>query len=686
MLNEKCDNLCNELTTFIEKHDFANVMSKWDFDYKDRLKERKEVLITSVKQHCERLVCKKENDRQKEELQQQYVEQLRDEITKLVAELGSHKNADAGKLFNTNWEKWMAGFKKKIMHMDYASDDNIRRCFENSLCNYLVSEYQLLMDRIERDPLTESTDSLILHMEVHSKVHVCAKTQRKPTTKFTNWFLWMKTDSNNSMNKVCAIAQKETNHILSNITKLIQGMIGAKKEGFMPSLPDTILKELFAAVTHFNDSSEEFSFTSEYKVDIALAVCRYATNQFKCWTSTLKEENDPVLALQQQKPKFLKIFTNKYNKVAAETTAASEFCNSLTDSIVIAVMRNLPVSLVSYLKASDGNFNSKPGFKVKILTDLAKYENFQVYKEFLTNSNTSYQRWARFYVKNLIKMENSPFNELIIQELNQLLFIVTEAVEKSDSSNATLWLKSFCSIVNGYVEIAWHDWNNDIKGLSNDLDGIKHFKTNLIKELKSTNSYECIYKKISAQSKRICEKASALLYDSVIKKTCTAHCPFCYEQCDIINSDHLNQKEPKLHYVQIHRPQCVVAVLWYRMNKLSLDVCNSLVDSKNYLVLLKKDPTGNTKIPYKDYQQEYPDWNIPGETIADPPMYWMWFVSRFYRDLVAWAGATETEIPQSWKAITKSKAVESLAQTYGVYYSKQTTANQPIKRQKHPQK
>ena len=71
------------------------------------------------------------------------------------------------------------------------------------------------------------------------------------------------------------------------------------------------------------------------------------------------------------------------------------------------------------------------------------------------------------------------------------------------------------------------------------------------------------------------------------------------------------------------------------------------------------------KIPYKDYQQEYPEWNIPGETIADPPMYWMWFVSRFYKDLVAWSRAVETEIPQSWRVISKSKAIDSLAQTYG---------------------
>ena len=689
VLNTKCDELCNELTVFIEKHDFANIMSKWDFDYKYRLKEKKEVYVTTMKQHCERLVRKKENERQKVELQQQYVEQLRDEVTKLVTELGSYKTADKvdiKKMFNTNWENWIAEFRKKITYLEYTSDPDILRYIESSLGDYLESEYQLFIKKIEKHPLTASAETAFnLHMEVDIKVHVSIK--RKPTTTFTDRLLsWIKSDTADPINKICSIAQKETNRMLNNIRNQIKVMMATKQEGFTPSLPDTLLKELFDAITSFNDSSEEFSFTSEYKVDMALIAGRYAVYQFQCWTSNLRKENDPILALQQQKSKFFAIFSNKYSKVAAETAAANEFCNSLTDSIINAVVSKLHVSLVSYLKATNGNFNSKPGFKVQILTDLAKYEDFQAYKNFLTNSNVSYKQWATRYVKSLRESKNSPFKELVIHELNQLLFTVTEAVERTNLPNSTEWLHNFCTAVDGIIEVKWDDWIKDIKGVSNNQDSMNHFKANLIKELNATDCHEHMVKEINNNSMAICDAAGLLLYDSVINKTCTAHCPFCYEQCDIINSGHLDQQEPKLHYVQVHRPQCVGRVNWYRTKKLVLDVCSSLVDSKNNLVLLDKDPTGNTQIPYKDYQQEYPEWNIPGETIADPPMYWMWFVSRFYKDLVTWSGAVETEIPQSWRAISKSKAVDSLAQTYGVYYSKQTTVPQPFKKKMHTQK
>ena len=686
-LNTTCDKLCNELTTFIEKHDFANIMSKWDFDYKDRLQEKKETFVKIVKQHCERLVCKKENEQQKEELQQQYVEQLHDEITKLVAELGSTKiadKADIKQMFNTNWEKWIIEFRKKVKYLEYACDQDIFKCIEKSLADHLASKYQLFIKKIEKHPLTECTDSP-LHLEVDIKVHVSVK--RKPTTKFTFRFPWMKSEEGNPINKICAIAQKETNRMLGNLNNQVKDMMATKKEGFTPSLPDILLKELFDAITNFNASSEEFSFTAEYEVDMSLVVCRYAACQFKCWTSSLKKENDPILALQQQNSKFLAIFTNKYLKVAAEIAAANELCNSLTDSITNAVISKLHVSLVNYLKATNGNFNSKPGFKVQILTDLAKFEDFRAYKQFLTNTSMSYKSWATWYVKGLSKSENSPFRELVIHELNQLLFTVTEAIERTNLSNSTKWLDNFCNAVDGIIEIRWHDWIKDIKGVSNNLESMNHFKTNLIKELKSTDTHECMLKEIHKGSETICDAAGSLLYDSVINKTCNTQCPFCCEQCDIINSDHLHQKEPKLHYVQVHRPQCVGRILWYGTKKLVLDVCSSLVDSKCYLVLLKKDPTGKMRIPYKDYQQEYPEWDIPGETIADPPMYWMWFVSRFYKDLVAWSGAVETDIPLSWKAISKSKAVDSLAQTYRVYYSKQTSpALQPFKKRMHTHK
>ena len=680
-LNIKCNECHNELNSYIEKHEYAKIMAKWNFDYRQKLIEKKDMFTTTIKEHCIRLFFKKENDRKNEEMQQQYEERLREEITELVAELGPHKTADSGsveisKMFDANWSKWISEFRKTVTYLNYASDQVIDRYIESSLGNNFQSEYSSLMEKLEQQPLNKTEGSL-LFMPVNGKHIIDVKTRTKPS-----WYNQISTWVGFGNSKYFPIAQEETHNILRSIDRLIKSITETKKEGVTPDMPDWLLKELLKNITNFNISSESFSFTSEYKLDMALVVCGYASKEFKQWTSKLKEQNDPILPLQKQKTKFLTIFTNKYLKVATEIAAANELCNSLIESIVNATVNKLHVSLVSHLKTINGNFNSKPGLKVQVLTDLAKQENFAAYKVYLVNSTTSYQQWTEKYISGLCNSEDdtekSSFEELAIQEMNQLLYTVTKAVETTDISivSSTEWLDSFCSAIDGVIEIKKFDWIEDVKNVSSNLDSISNFKNNLIKELKSKHSSETMFEKIHNKRSAICKRAASLLYDSVINTKCTTQCPFCSEQCDIINSDHLQHDPPKLHHVQVHRPQCVNRGTWYETNKLVLDVCNNLVDSKScYLVLLNKDPTGNTRIPYKDYQKEHPEWDIPGESISDPPMYWMWFVAYFYKDLVTWSKAVETDIPETWKTITKSKAIDSLAQTYGLYYSKDTSAN-----------
>ena len=665
VLNIKCDELCKELTTFIRKHDLANVMLKWDFDIKDRLKEKKKIFIETVKRHCDRLVHTKKNDQQKENLQQQYVNELRKQITDLVAKVESHNTAtleEIHKMFNTNWNGWIAKFKERITYIDYPSDKDIDGYIEASLGNNFQSDYSYLLETLEKDGLSGSMHSS-LFLEVNDEKHVISNKKK-------GFFLW-----NRGSNNLHIIAQKETNSTLEKIRRMVENIIASKEEGFTPNLPDILLKEIFTAIDKFNKSSKDFSFTQAYKVDISVVACRYGAKKFKHWNNELKKQNDPILALQQQKCKFMIIFINKYRNVATEIAASMELCNSLIDTIATTVVNELHLDLVNHLKGTSGNFNSKPGFKVQILTDLAKQENFDAYKIFLVNSTVSYNDWAKLYVDNLCKSENSPFEEIAIEKLNQLLYTVTKEVQICNTSNSKEWLSTFCnaSAISGKIEIKWDDWINDVKYVSNDLESMQHFKSNLIKELNSAQSMEFMKKKVHNECAKICEAAASCLCDSVINKTCTVECPFCSEQCDIMNSGHLNQKEPTLHHVRVHCPQCVSKVTWYDSKKLVLDVCNSLVESNCHLVLLDKDPTGKTTIPYKDYQREHPEWDIPGAKIDEPPMYWVWFVSHFYRNLVDWSEAKETCIDQNWKTITKSKAIDSLAKTYSVYCLKKTS-------------
>ena len=663
ILNMKCDELYKELTSFIEKHDFGSIMSKWHLHIKDRLKETKEGFITTIRQHCDRLVCKKKNDKENEELQQQYKEKLREEITELVAQLGSNKTADSveiSEIFDSNWNKWIAKFREKVIYPEYASDEDIKIHLESNLANNLQAEYLYFNQKSTIYPLTVSDykESSFM-MIVESEVHINIK------RRFVSPYTWYQTEA--YISKMCTTAQEETNRILAQMKRRIQEITDSetKKQGFTPDLPDTVFKELIREIVNFNKSSHDFSFTSEYKVDIALVVCRYAAHKFKCWTDSLKRENDPILALQKQKSKFLTIFTNRYCEVANEIAAANEMCSLLIDSIANSAVNKLPVSLVSHLKATNTNFNSKSGFKVQILNDLAEKGVFSEYKAYIKNSSICFEEWAQRYISHYF-IEGSKklsFEKLAKQEIFHLIFTVTEAIEHTDISCNTDWLNNVCDTLNGIIEINKQDMCNIVKSVCSSLDSMSHFKKKLTKELRSSHS---VLDKIQGEAAKICMNGGLLLYQSIICQTCTEKCPLCGEQCDMMHG------HKDSHHARVHRLQCVNTVKWHKTNKLALKTCNQFVTTNYELLVQNEDPTKNKQITYHSYKELYSDWDIPGEADSNPPLYWMWFVSHFYEDLVSWSGAVETKIPSCWKEIGKSKAIYSLAQAYGLYYSKNT--------------
>ena len=181
---------------------------------------------------------------------------------------------------------------------------------------------------------------------------------------------------------------------------------------------------------------------------------------------------------------------------------------------------------------------------------------------------------------------------------------------------------------------------------------MKSFKRYFGEELRALQESGIIECKVYLQFTGLTEVASYKLYESIMRTTCKAQCPFCKEECDNPVIDHT------LHSVRLHRPQCIGRTTWLTDKKLVTDVCNSLVASRNYIVITENDT--ERRIAYRDYQRIYPEWNIPGETISHPPTYWMWVIARFYRKILNWTDGNETDIPDVWRRVTKEEAIQSL--------------------------
>jgi len=640
LLAEK-DKLIACMTEFIKDHDLSDILVKWQLNMKTKLKELCTECIDSIKMHCSVLKRQRQHARKQEEMLASYEMQLHDEISELIDELNLQKfknTEEIRKLFKLNWEQWLKKFSTNVSWKDYYTDENIDELVFQSLEDQLNFSSSLLKVKVQERTLIERENDILTHnMEIDVGKHI----------------IQLKT---NSVDK----AHYQANNYLLDMEQKIENMEKTFKV-FQRTLTDGLLRELLHHIDKLNEGRKSgFMFTAEFKVDVSLVVCSYAAKMFKMWTNNIKDSTNPTIALQNQESRFYSIFENKCNKVAAELAAASMLANSLTDAIANATVKVLPIRIVHHLRSDIPYFNTKTGIKVQVLIDLAEKERFDFYQLYLSDTAVFFQWWIPDFLKRHYEPDSkfSRFIGLINKEVETLKSHIKEAVDVSENCVSTLWLDEFCSALNGKLEIKKTDWAMDVRGINIDSDSMNSFKKNFIKNLEA--KHKDILNLVSVKHNEICFNASKMLFTNVIEKTCTAQCPFCNEQCDLLNSEH-----PTRHKATLHRPQCVCKVTWYESNKLVLDTCNSLVASDYYLTIMDKDKV-HKQVPYREYQTLLDTWNIEEAKGVEAPVYWMWFTCKFYKNLLRWSSSEETDIPDIWKRITKLQATESLKEAYNI--------------------
>ena len=642
-LHAEKDKLIACMTEFIKGHDLSDILVKWQFNMKTKLKELCTECIDGVKHHCSILKRQRQHDRKQEEMLASYEIQLHDEISELIDGLNLQKiknTEEIKRLFKLNWEQWLMKFSTNVCWIDYYTDEKIDELVFQSLENQLNFNSSLLKVKVQERTLIDRGNDILSHnMVIDVEKHI------------RQW-------KTNSVDK----AHYQANNYLLEMEQKIENMEKTFKV-FHRTLTDGLLRDLLQQIDNLNeDRKSGFTYTAEFKVDISLVVCSYAAKMFKMWTNNIKDSTNPTIALRNQESRFYSIFENKCTKVAAELAAANMLANSLTDAIANATVKVLPIRIVHHLRNDISYFNTKTGIKVQVLIDLAEKECFDFYQLYLSDTALFFKWWIPQFVKQHYEPSSklSRFTGLINKEVETLMFHIKEAVDISENCDSTLWLDEFCSALNGKLEIKKSDWAMDVRGVNIDPDSMNSFKKNFIRNLEA--KHKVILNSVSAKHNEICFNASNMLYTNVIEKTCTAQCPFCKEQCDLLNSEH-----PTQHRATLHRPQCVCKITWYESNKLVLDVCNSLVASDYYLNIMDKNKDEVRKqVPYKEYHTLLDTWNIEEAKGVEAPVYWMWFTCQFYENLISWSNSEQTDIPDIWKRITKFQATESLKEAYNI--------------------
>ena len=414
--------------------------------------------------------------------------------------------------------------------------------------------------------------------------------------------------------------------------------------------------------------------TPEYRLEIYLTACGHAISKFEMMRDVFKEKNDPRLYLERniKGPLFAK-FKNQYYQTEAEEAIANTLCSHLEEPIKKQVAKKIGrVMATKMMNSEHQHFSSKMALKVRVLTDIYHEKDaFSRCMYYATNVKACLEGWMKYYaIKYCDEIESGNSSRLqatVKDEVAAMIQIVQEKVKLLNKTDVKKWLSAFCEddtiktqlgvdlepedllVVNG-------DESLQELNLNNFKDQIKAGLQKLQKKLDTSFAHI----KYETEVAHWQDKPHELRSRKVIG--CTAQCPFCGEQCDILHADHSGTK----HRVGVHRSNCLAGYRDENSGKLVTGFCPTYVAGN---MLFSNKDTNYVYRPYKDYQSingEYSNWSIPPDKPSDDSSYWKMFIATHNDALASRHNAKPADIPSDWRSIQWPEVEQNLKKVYNL--------------------
>ena len=414
--------------------------------------------------------------------------------------------------------------------------------------------------------------------------------------------------------------------------------------------------------------------TPEYRIEVYLIACGHAIPKFEMMRDTFKEKNDPRLYLERniKGPLFTK-FKNQYYQTEAEEAIANTLCSHLEEPIKKQIAKKIGSKMATKMMHSEyQHFSNKMALKVKVLTDIHHHENkFSECLVYIKNIKVCLEEWMKQYVfKYCDEIESGTSTRLqnaVKDEISLMIQIVQDKVKRMNETDANKWLSAFCEDDKIKAELGVDLEPADILVIYGDKSLQELNLDNFKDQIKA--GLEKLHEKLNASFGQIKyetemahwqDKPHELCSRKVIG--CTAQCPFCGEQCDLLDPDHKDTK----HRVRVHRSIYFTEYTDKHSGELMTDFCTTCVagDSK-----FSNKETDNKHIPYKDYQsvnEEYASWSITPDKPSDDSAYWKMFIATHNDRLAALFRAKPAVIPSDWRSIEWPEVEQNLKKVYNL--------------------
>ena len=492
------------------------------------------------------------------------------------------------------------------------------------------------------------------------------------------------------------IARQQTNEFFTLVEEWMEEILQSFQD-FNKGLISILIRNLRTTIEEFNNAkANNFVFSPNYHVDMGLTVAGYSYKHFVAKLRQLDVENNPLETMDQLKPLFFRTFETQFSEASNDHAAVQNICSIITKPIINGLIEKLQIDIVYNMKSESSHYRKKNYFKVLVLKDLAAAKTFRHFTVYLKNVANSLKYWCKVHVKQYCKTKNSKgntnlynlsevnLNDTITKIIDAIKYLHSQYCSKNpDVMDAVFsfsdedlngqdksvhnfdmkeWLKSFHKSIKMTIAVDLQAMTDTV-GIQS-IHNLNFFTKQLIKSLKDEsnkilldikNNPRATFEKLTDSAK----SPHNVLYNSLIG--CKEQCPFCKEQCELTDENHLDSGKP--HYTEIHRPRCLAKYKHIDDNKLVLETCTNI--EADYI--FKNADTNDEYLPFKEYKKVYPNWLISTESPQTGPKYWEWFIANYNTDIIKWLRAAPTPVDaEGWNDITEEDAIDNLTEAYGL--------------------
>ncbi len=406
------------------------------------------------------------------------------------------------------------------------------------------------------------------------------------------------------------------------------------------------------------------TFTPAYYADVYMTVCGYAMLQFEIMAKTFEDKSNPISYLEkhQKLPLFTK-FKNQYKLTEAEESIADTFCAYLEEPITTQINKLLGAKMVDKMKASQHHqFSSKIALKVKILNDLHEENIFSHYMLYIQKIQKCLQERIKDYTikycDEVGKGKKTLLQATAEEEIVRMVDAVEIIIANTEEVTVQDLLGKLCKDADLRKELGIGLQAQDLLAGHESLDklNVESLKSKIIKRLKPLKG-RCQEHFSNIKCERAMDSWKDKPHD-LLKNLigCTAQCPFCGEQCDLLEHD-----DSCDHRTEVHRIGCLAGWRYRETGQMITSICPILIAGGGSFY-----PTTNSDetVPFKDYKTIHPQWFIPPDVVAKSCSYWKWFVSTHREELEKEYDADGSLFPAEWANIKWNSIKQDLKAVY----------------------